>query len=157
MKRLKKAQNGTTTTPVKKPTWQQMTQAEKAAKKTELVTKGGFQRFKQYKDSISAEATNRREAEINKAASNKGMTRAEYEKWYKKQSKKPDVPSCDTSDPNFKSTDCGISKMNASQSKKDWKKKRNGGVLSPKKSSVSKKLGSAKKTIGNMMFKSKKK
>lgn len=77
---------------IKPKTWQKMTVAEKGAKKAELIKKGGMERFLQYKDSVSTDATNRREAEINKAASNKGMTRAEYEKWYKKQSKKPDAP-----------------------------------------------------------------
>jgi hypothetical protein len=166
MKSLKKAQFGTTTDPVKKPTWQQMTQAQKAAKKTELIAKGGFEMFKKYKDSISAEATNRREAEINKAASNKGMTRAEYEKWYKNQSKKPDVPSTDQSGvkgANKRTRDrgtCNTKTTIPGESLRDFKR---GGVLKktgkliPKKSSVSKKLGSAKKTIGNMIFKSKKK
>jgi hypothetical protein len=58
---IKKAQNGVTTTaqtttPVKKPTWQRMTQAQRAAKKAEL----GPEDFKIYKDSISKDATNRR-------------------------------------------------------------------------------------------------
>jgi hypothetical protein len=37
------------------------------------------------------------------------------------------------------------------------KKQRSGGKIAPKKSNVSKKLGSAKKTIGNMRFAKKKK
>ena len=41
---------------VKKPTWQRMTQAQRAAKKAELGPEG----FKIYKDSISTDATNRR-------------------------------------------------------------------------------------------------
>jgi hypothetical protein len=52
---IKKAQNGDTLT-VKKPTWQRMTQAQRAAKKAELGPEG----FKTYKDSISTDATNRR-------------------------------------------------------------------------------------------------
>jgi hypothetical protein len=59
--KIKKAVNGVTTTtqttePVKKPTWQRMTQAQRSAKKAEL----GPEDFKIYKDSISADATNRR-------------------------------------------------------------------------------------------------
>ena len=53
--KIKKAQNGDTLT-VKKPTWQRMTQAQRAAKKAELGPEG----FKTYKDSISTDATNRR-------------------------------------------------------------------------------------------------
>jgi hypothetical protein len=80
---------------IKPKTWQRMTVAEKGAKKAELIKKGGMERFKQYKDSISTDATNRREAEINKAAANKGMTKEEYAKWYKKNEKKPDQPCGD--------------------------------------------------------------
>jgi hypothetical protein len=71
-------------------TWQQMTQPQKAAVKAALVAKGGLQLFLKYKDSISTDATNRREGEIDRAASEMGMTRAQYEKWYEKQKRKPD-------------------------------------------------------------------
>jgi hypothetical protein len=127
MRTIKKAQDGATTAP--KKTWQQMTQGEKGAKKKELVEKGGIQLFNKYKDSISTDATNRREADINKAAANRGMTVAEYQKWYKKNEKKPDAPACDTADPNFKSTRCGTSKAASKQSKSDWSKKKNGGSI----------------------------
>ena len=113
----------TVKTQAPKKTWQQMSAAEKGNKKKELIAKGGIQNFNKYKDSISTDATNRREAEINKAATNRGMTVAEYQKWYKKNERKPDTPSCDTADPNFKSTRCGTSKAAAKQSKKDWSKK----------------------------------
>ena len=73
-------------------TWQQMTQPQKAAVKAALVDKGGLQLFLKYKDSVSTDATNRREGEINKAASKMGMTRAKYERWYKNQKNKPDQP-----------------------------------------------------------------
>jgi hypothetical protein len=76
-------------------TWQQMTQPQKAAVKTALVAKGGLQLFLKYKDSISTDATNRREGEINRAASEMGMTRAKYEKWYEKQKRKPNQPCGD--------------------------------------------------------------
>jgi len=73
-------------------TWQQMTQAQKAAVKKTLVDKGGYQLFQTYKDSVSTDATNRREADFAKAAANRGMTTAEYSKYLVKNAKKPDVP-----------------------------------------------------------------
>jgi hypothetical protein len=76
-------------------TWQQMTQPQKAAVKAALVAKGGLQLFLKYKDSVSTDATNRREGEINRAASEMGMTRAKYEKWYEKQKRKPNQPCGD--------------------------------------------------------------
>jgi hypothetical protein len=60
-------------------------------KKAELIKQGGFERFKQYKDSISTDATNRREADFAKAAANRGMTTAEYSKYLVKNAKKPDA------------------------------------------------------------------
>jgi hypothetical protein len=80
---------------IKPKTWQKMTVAEKGAKKIELIKKGGMEQFIKYKDSISTDATNRRDAEINKAAANKGMTKEEYARWYKKNEKKPDQPCGD--------------------------------------------------------------
>lgn len=114
---------------IKPKTWQQMSAGEKGAKKVELVKKGGMNLFLKYKDSISTDATNRREGEINKAASSKGMTRAEYEKWYKKNQKKPDVsPSGDNAislkearEGDCKTTSkkgCGIAKEANRQNKK---------------------------------------
>lgn len=79
---------------IKPKTWQKMTITEKASKKNELLKQGGMPRFLEYKDSISTDATNRRETDINKTASEKGMTRVEYEKWYKKNKNKPDAPVC---------------------------------------------------------------
>jgi hypothetical protein len=60
-----------------------------------LVAKGGLQLFLKYKDSISTDATNRREGEINRAASEMKMTRTQYEKWYEKQKRKPNQPCGD--------------------------------------------------------------
>ena len=126
IRRIKKAQDGFTGTP--KKTWQQMTAGEKGAKKKELVEKGGIALFNKYKDSISADAMNRREAEINDAASKRGMTRDEYAKWYKKNKNKPDV-GIETCGPNFKSTKCRVSKEASKESKSDWAKKKNGGTI----------------------------
>jgi hypothetical protein len=108
---------------IKQKTWQRMTVEEKGAKKAELIKKGGMERFKKYKDSVSTEATNRRESSIDKAAANKGMTRAEYERWYKKNERKPNAPMEGLCGPSFKSTECGISKAAAKESKSDWKRK----------------------------------
>ncbi len=47
--------------------------------------------------------------------------------------------------------------LNKKIKEKPVKKQRSGGKIAPKKSNVSKKLGSAKKTIGNMRFAKKKK
>lgn len=84
---MKKAQGGDTLS-VKKPTWQEMTQAERAAIKTNL----GPEKFKKYKDSVSTDATNRRETILNRNAAARGMTRAEVQAQQKKDKKKPDAP-----------------------------------------------------------------
>jgi len=47
--------------------------------------------------------------------------------------------------------------LNKKIKEKPVKKQRSGGKIAPKKSNVSKKLGSAKKSIGNMRFTKKKK
>lgn len=72
-------------------TWQQMTQPQKAAKKAELIKKGGFERFAQYKDSISSDATNRRDADFAKSAAIKGMTVTQYRDYLKQNARKADV------------------------------------------------------------------
>lgn len=153
MKRLKKAKNGTTTTQTTtppKPKTPMFGDAEKRAaaqkKREENIRK---------RDSI-----------LNRTAAAKGMTRAEYKEWSNENAKKPDVPSTDQSGvkgANKRTRDRGTCNTNTTirgESLRDFKR---GGVIKktgkliPKKSSVSKKLGSAKKTIGNMIFKSKKK
>lgn len=72
-------------------TWQQMTQPQKAAVKAALVAKGGLQLFLKYKDSISGDATNRREADFAKGAAQKGMTVNQYRSYLKQNAKKADV------------------------------------------------------------------
>jgi len=72
-------------------TWQQMTQAQKAAVKKALVDKGGYQLFQTYKDSVSTEAENKRNADFAKGAAIRGMTTAEYSKYLEKNNKKPDA------------------------------------------------------------------
>lgn len=77
-----------TTNPV---TWQQMTQAQKAAKKAQLVKQGGFERFQQYKDSISNDATQRRDADFAKSAAIKGMSVDQYRDYLAKNAKRADA------------------------------------------------------------------
>jgi len=161
---IKKAINGTTTTqtttPVKKPTWQQMTQAQRAAIKTEL----GPEKFKIYKDSVSTDATNRREAILNRNAAARGMTRAEVQAEQKK-SKNKYIQQEGTCDPNFSSTKCGVSKAAAKESKSDWKKKKNGGMIKRADGSMSRRglwdniranKGSGKKPTKQMLVQEKK-
>jgi hypothetical protein len=68
-------------------TWQQMTQAQKAAVKKALVDKGGYQLFQTYKDSVSTDAENRRNADFAKGAARKGMTVDQYRKYLEKNAK----------------------------------------------------------------------
>ena len=84
---IKKAQNGDTLS-VKKPTWQKMTQAERAAIKTKL----GPEKFKIYKDSVSADASNRANAMFEKNAATRGMTVEELRKSNARDARKPDAP-----------------------------------------------------------------
>jgi len=120
---VKKAQNGDTLT-VKKPTWQRMTQDQRAAKKAELGPEG----FKKYKDSISTEATNRRVKATGLSAEQ--LTKND-QKLQEKMARKKDAvdEGSQKCGPNFKSTRCGISKAAAKESKSDFKKKRNGGPI----------------------------
>jgi hypothetical protein len=120
---VKKAQNGDTLT-VKKPTWQRMTQAQRAAKKAELGPEG----FKTYKDSISADATNRRVKATGLSAE---QLAANDQKLKEKMAKKKDAVDEGSvkCGPNFSSTNCGISKAASKQSKSDWKKKKTGGHI----------------------------
>jgi hypothetical protein len=69
------------------PTWQKMTQLEKASKVNELRQKGGNERVRQYKDSVSTDAENRRNAAFEKNAATRGMTVEQL----RKDNKKPDV------------------------------------------------------------------
>jgi hypothetical protein len=113
-----------TTTPVKKPTWQEMTQAERAAIKINL----GPEKFKTYKDSVSTDATNRREAILNRNAAARGMTRAEVQADQEKNKNKY-TPQENTCDPNFSSTKCKISKEAAKNERDQWGKRKNGGPV----------------------------
>jgi hypothetical protein len=78
-------------TPDPTKTWQQMSQPEKAAKLAELKQKGGVERVKQYKDSISTDGENRRVLAFQKNAATRGMTVEQL----RKDNKKPDVDKYD--------------------------------------------------------------
>ena len=116
-KMIKKAQNGDTLT-VKKP----MTYAEKRAAQ-EIVK----QKNREARENV-----------LNRNAAAKGMTREQVQKQQVADKKKPDATSCDLNDPNFSSTKCGISKAAAKQSKSDFKKKKNGGLIKRADGSMSK-------------------
>lgn len=154
MKRLKKAKNGTTTTQTTTP----------PKPKTTMFGTGEQRAAAQKK---REENIRKRDSILNRNAAAKGMTREEYRKWADKNAKLPDVIMSSPElikEANKRKPDrgtCNTKMLIPGESLRDIK--RNGGVvkktgkLIPKKSSVSKKLGSAKKTIGNMIFKSKKK
>jgi len=80
---IKKAQNG--------KTWQSMSQPEKASKIAELKQKGGFENVKRYKDSISTDAENRRNAAFQKNADVRGLTVEQLRQANKKDERKPDL------------------------------------------------------------------
>ena len=81
--KIKKAQNGTTTTPAKK-SWNQMSVAERTSKRDEVKAKEGREGWSKYMDSILT-------ANFAKGAERRGLTVDEYRKKQSKDSKKPDV------------------------------------------------------------------
>jgi hypothetical protein len=130
--KLKKAQNSTTTTSqtTKAPvlTWQQMTQAQKAAKKTEL----GPERFRVYKDSVSKDAEIRANEMFAKNAQTRGLTVEQLRAQNKKDAKKPDsqLPGLeiDKACKRGKTTgSCSTGESNRGESLRDTK--RNGGPI----------------------------
>lgn len=130
--KLKKAQNSTTTTSqtTKAPvlTWQQMTQAQKAAIKTEL----GPERFRVYKDSVSKDAEIRANEMFAKNAQTRGLTVEQLRAQNKKDSRKPDsqLPGLeiDKACKRGKTTgSCSTGESNRGESLRDTK--RNGGPI----------------------------
>jgi hypothetical protein len=103
LKSLKKAQDGNTLSP-----YMQKRAAQQLVKEKNIRAR----------DSI-----------LNRNAAAKGMTREQVQAQQVADKNKPDAPTCDTNDPNFKSTKCGISKAAAKESKSDFKKKKNGGPV----------------------------
>ena len=103
-----------------------------------------------------------RDSILNRNASAKGMTREQVQAQQVADKNKPDAPTCDTNDPNFKATKCGISKAAAKESKSDWKKKRNGGPIKKAQNGTSKysdpkplfdKIKKSKDSLDNATFK----
>ncbi len=123
---IKKAQVGDTIT-VKKPTWQKMTQAQRAAIKTQL----GPEKFKIYKDSVSEDATNRREVILNRNANARGMTREQVRAQQEKDKKKPDAVKEDLIDCTKRTKKTGSCTDPNAQGGGDSTKdnKRNGGPI----------------------------
>ncbi|QMP84857.1 hypothetical protein M1M21_gp53 [Flavobacterium phage vB_FspP_elemoC_14-1A] len=70
-----------------------------------------------------AEIVRKKDSIIQRNANARGMDVSTYKTTARKENKKEDQPSCDTADPNFKSTKCGTSKAASKQSKKEWSKK----------------------------------
>jgi hypothetical protein len=106
-----------------------------------------------------------RDSILNRNAAAKGMTREQVQAQQVADKKKPDAPTCDTNDPNFKSTKCGISKAAAKESKSDFKKKKNGGLIKRADGSMSRRglwdnlranKGSGKKPTAAMLKQEKK-
>lgn len=125
---VKKAQVGDTIT-VKKPTWQKMTPAQRAAIKADL----GPEKFKKYKDSVSTDATNRREDILNRNAAARGMTREQVRAQQEKDKKKPDAVKEDLTNCTSrtdKKGSCTTGNTGGGQSTKD--NKRNGGNIMKK-------------------------
>ena len=103
-------------------TWQEMTQAQRAAVKKALVDKGGYQLFQTYKDSVSTDADNRLNADFTKRAANRGMTPTEYSKYLAKNAKKKDAGldgMIDCSKRTDKTGSCTTGNTGGGQSTKD--------------------------------------
>lgn len=70
-----------------------------------------------------AEIVRKKDSIMQRNANARGLDLKTYKTTVRKESKKEDVPYCDTADPNFKSTKCGVSKSASKASKAEWKKK----------------------------------
>lgn len=113
-----------TTTVDKNISWQHMTQPQKAAKVNALKLEGGVERVKQYKDSISLEATNKLNAAFEKGAALRNMTVEQYAKALKNNAKMPDAvnSNVDISGANKRGKDkgsCTTGVKNQGESLKD--------------------------------------
>jgi outer membrane protein assembly factor BamD (BamD/ComL family) len=89
----------------------------------------------QKKDSIAKAWKEKRAPELKKAEeihkkyvdawlkNNPGKTEADYVKYLEKQKKLPNAPSCDTQDPDFSHTKCGVSKSASKEERRSWSKR----------------------------------
>jgi len=107
-------------------------------KAQEGATMSPYMQKRAAQDLVKQKNIRARDSILNRNASAKGMTREQVQKQQVADKKKPDATSCDLNDPNFSSTKCGISKAAAKQSKSDFKKKKNGGLIKRADGSMSK-------------------
>lgn len=101
-----------TDTVKRKTTAERLLEAKENRRKLDSITSARRAEIVRKKDSI-----------IQRNANARGMDVSTYRTTARKESKKEDQPPCDTADPNFKSTKCGVSKSASKQSKKEWKSK----------------------------------
>jgi hypothetical protein len=150
---IKKAQNG--------KTWQKMSQPEKASKINELKQKGGVERVKQYKDSVSTDAENRRNAAFEKNAATRGMTVDQL----RKANKKPDIGPSNLSGMGNDKPGCSGSERASARRVRAEAKRKNGGMIKRADGSTSKRglwdniranKGSGKKPTAAMLKQEKK-
>ena len=123
---IKKAQDG--------KTWQKMSQLEKAAKVSELRQKGGPERVRQYKDSVSVDATNRLNSNFERNAAIRGLTVDQL----RKANKKPDVTPDNLSGMGNDKPGCSGSEKASARRVKAEAKRKNGGIIKRADSSMSK-------------------
>lgn len=126
--KIKKAQNG--------KTWQSMSQPEKASKVAELKQKGGFERVKQYKDSISEDVTNRMTSAFAKGAERRGLTVDEYSKKVKKDAKAPADAISGGCGFGKERTGCARSAGQRERWLKEERNRKNGGPIKKAKAGV---------------------
>jgi hypothetical protein len=118
--KVKKAQNGTTTTPAKK-SWFQMSPSERTAKQAEVKSTRGREGFGQYMDSI-------RNANFQKNADVRGLTVDQLRKANKKDARKPDVEEGLKSCGN-ETTGCSGSQRASERRVKREANRKNGGPV----------------------------
>ena len=117
---VKKAVNGTTTN------------------QTTTLPLSPYMQKRAAQDLVKQKNIRARDSILNRNAAAKNMTREQVQAQQVADKKKPDATSSDLSDPNFSSTNCGISKAAAKVSKADFKKKKNGGLVKRADGSMSK-------------------
>ena len=107
----------------------------------------------------------KRDSVLQRNANVAGITREELRKQQRKNDRKPDAQSYECNGPDFSSTRCGISKAAAKLEKKEWSKKKNGGMIKRADGSYSKRglwdniranKGSGKKPTKQMLVQEKK-
>jgi len=158
---IKKYQNSGEPIKPSGKTWQKMSQPEKASKINELKQKGGVERVKQYKDSVSTDAENRRNAAFEKNAATRGMTVDQL----RKANKKPDIGPSNLSGMGNDKPGCSGSERASARRVRAEAKRKNGGMIKRADGSTSKRglwdnirknKGSGKKPTKQMLVQEKK-